>query len=95
MYPGEDKLHPEQDRGIRGPISTIQLANLRRGLQDHLYLTLARKLKLDSLVNEVLQSVVPRVFSDAGPAVGFSEAGNDYERARYKLARAIGSQTSH
>jgi hypothetical protein len=95
MYPGEDKLHPEQDRGIEGPVSTIQLANLRRGLQDYIYLSLARKLKLDSLVNEVLQSVVPRVFSDAGPAVGFSEAGNDYERARYKLAQAIAKQTSH
>ncbi|HET6975196.1 MAG TPA: glycoside hydrolase domain-containing protein [Pyrinomonadaceae bacterium] len=95
IYPGEDKLHPEQDRGIRGPISTIQLANFRRGLQDHQYLTLARKLKLDALVNEVLQSVVPHVFSDSGPAVGFSEAGNDYERARYKLAQAIAKQRAN
>ena len=94
IYPGEDKLHPEEDRGIAGPVSTVQLANLRRGLQDHQYLTLARKLKLDSLVNEVLQSVVPRVFSDSGPAVGFSEAGNDYERARYKLALAIAKQSA-
>jgi hypothetical protein len=94
IYPGEDKLHPDQDRGIRGPISTIQLANLRRGLQDHQYLTLARKLRLDSLVDAVLQSVVPRVFSDSGPAVGFSEAGNDYERARYKLAQAIAKQST-
>jgi hypothetical protein len=94
LYPGEDKLHPEQDRGIAGPISTIQLANLRRGLQDHQYLTLARTLKLDSTVNEVLQSVVPRVFSDSGPAVGFSEAGNDYERARYKLAQAIAKRAA-
>ena len=94
IYPGEDKLHPEEDRGIAGPVSTVQLANLRRGLQDHQYLILARKLKLDSLVNEVLQSVVPRVFSDSGPAVGFSEAGNDYERARYKLAQAIAKQSA-
>ena len=93
IYPGEDKLHPDQDRGIAGPISTIQLANFRRGLQDHQYLTLARKLKLDDVVNEVLQSVVPRVFSDSGPAVGFSEAGNDYEHARYKLAQAIAKRS--
>ncbi len=93
IYPGEDKLHPDQDRGIAGPISTIQLANFRRGLQDHQYLTLARKLKLDAVVDEVLQSVVPRVFSDSGAAVGFSEAGNDYERARYKLAQAIAKQS--
>ncbi|HEY0764091.1 MAG TPA: glycoside hydrolase domain-containing protein [Pyrinomonadaceae bacterium] len=95
IYPGEDKLHPEQDRGIRGPISTVQLANFRRGLQDHQYLMMARKLKLDAVVNEVLQSVVPHVFSDSGPAVGFSEAGNDYERARYKLAQAIAKQRAN
>jgi hypothetical protein len=89
MYPGEEKLHPDQDRGIAGPISTVQLANLRRGLQDHQYLTLARQLGMNSLINEVLQAVVPRVFSDAKGAVGFAETGNEYERARYKLAQAI------
>ena len=31
LYPGEDALHPDQDRGIRGPISTIQLANFPAG----------------------------------------------------------------
>ena len=92
MYPGEDKLHPEEDRGIAGPVSTVQLANLRRGLQDHQYLTLARRLGLNSLVKESLDAVVPRVFSDTKGAIGFSETGNDYERARYKLARAIAQQ---
>jgi hypothetical protein len=89
IYPGEDKLHPEQDRGIAGPVSTIQLANFRRGLQDHLYLTLARQMGLNSIVNEALRSVVPRVFSDAKGEVGFAETGNEYERARYSLAQAI------
>ncbi|MFN2531358.1 MAG: glycoside hydrolase domain-containing protein [Pyrinomonadaceae bacterium] len=89
IYPGEEKIHPDQDRGIAGPISTVQLANFRRGLQDTEYLTLARKLKLDSLIKEVLQSVVPRIFSDAGTTVGFAETGNEYEAARYKLAQAI------
>lgn len=89
IYPGQERLHPEEDRGIAGPINTIQLANFRRGLQDHQYLTLARRLGLDSLINEVLQRVVPRVFSDARGAVGFAENGNEYERARYRLAQAI------
>jgi hypothetical protein len=89
MYPGEEKLHPEQDRGIAGPISTFQLANFRRGLQDYEYLTLARKLGLNSLINEALQAIVPRVFSDAKGGVTFAETGNEYERARYKLAQAI------
>jgi hypothetical protein len=94
MYPGEDKLHPEEDRGIGGPISTVQLANLRRGLQDYQYLTLARQLKLNSLIDEVLKSVVPRVFSDAGPTVGFAETGNQYESARYRLAQAIAKHSA-
>ena len=36
-------------RGIEGPCSTVQLANIRRGLQDHLYLTMARELGLREL----------------------------------------------
>lgn len=89
IYPGQELLHPAEDRGIRGPINTVQLANFRRGLQDHQYLTLARRLGLDSLIDEVLRQVVPRVFSDARGTVGFAETGNEYEQARYLLARAI------
>lgn len=89
MYPGEDKLHPDQDRGIGGPVNTVQLANLRRGLQDHLYLTFARQLDLISLINNELNAVVPRVFSDAKGTLGFAETGNEYERARYQLGRGI------
>ncbi|HEY0380227.1 MAG TPA: hypothetical protein VGC87_25160 [Pyrinomonadaceae bacterium] len=89
IYPGQERLHPEEDRGIPGPINTVQLANFRRGLQDHQYLTLARRRGLNSLVNEVLRSVVPRVFSDAKSSVGFAETGDEYERARYRLAQAI------
>jgi hypothetical protein len=89
MYPGEERLHPDQDRGIPGPVATIQLANFRRGLQDHQYLTLARKLGLDEVVQDVLTAIVPRVFSDAGERVSFPESGDPYEDARLRLARAI------
>jgi hypothetical protein len=89
FYPGEEKLHPAEDRGIAGPCSTIQLANFRRGLQDHLYLTLARKRGLNTLVSESLQKVVPKMFSDAGETIGFSEKGDDYEQARYRLGKAL------
>ncbi len=87
MYPGEEKIHPDQDRGIAGPISTVQLANFRRGLQDHQYLTMARERGLTSLIDEVLRAVVPRVFSK--DTIGFAETGNEYESARYKLAQAL------
>ena len=92
IYPGLEVLHPEEDRGIPGPVSTVQLANYRRGVQDHLYLTLARKAGLDSLVEEALRAVVPRVFSDATEQVGWSEAGDDYEAMRLKLGRALAAR---
>ncbi|MEO8575705.1 MAG: hypothetical protein ABI556_03355 [Gemmatimonadales bacterium] len=91
IYPGEDTLHPDEDRGIAGPISTVQLANLRRGLQDHLYLTLARERGLDAEVTDALQAVVPRVFSDSDGTIGFAEGGDTYEAARHKLAVGIAS----
>jgi hypothetical protein len=93
LYPGEEKLHPEQDRGIAGPIGTLQLANLRRGVQDHQYLTLARKLGLDADVKSALEAIVPRVFSDAGPTVSFPENGEPFEVARRALGRAIEAAT--
>ena len=93
MYPGEERLHPQEDRGVPGPVSTIQLANFRRGLQDHQYLTLARRLGLHSVVNDALEAIVPRVFSDAGERVSFPETGDPYESARLKLARAIAGAT--
>jgi len=93
LYPGEEKLHPAEDRGIAGPIGTVQLANLRRGLQDHQYLTLARGLRLEAQVQAAVQAIVPRVFSDAGPSVSFPESGEAFEAARLKLAEAIESKT--
>jgi Domain of unknown function (DUF4091) len=94
LYPGEEKIHPEEDRGIAGPVASIQLANLRRGLQDHLYLTLARKLGLTSAVDEALRKVVPRVFSEAGETASFAETGDEYEAARLALANAIAKAPS-
>jgi hypothetical protein len=89
IYPGEERLHPEEDRGIAGPIGSVQLANFRRGLQDHQYLTMARKLGLTDVVDEVIRAIVPRVFSDAGERVSYPETGGAYESARLRLARAI------
>jgi hypothetical protein len=95
IYPGEEKLHPEEDRGLPGPIATIQLANFRRGLQDHQYLTLARRLGLNEVVDRLLKRIVPRVFSGAGDRVSFPESGDPYEAARLELARAIAAAQAH
>ena len=91
IYPGLERLHPAEDRGVAGPVSTVQLANFRRGLQDHQYLSLARKAGLGAEVEAALAAVVPQVFSEAprDGAVRFAEAGDRFEEARYRLARAI------
>jgi hypothetical protein len=89
LYPGTEKLHPEQDRGIEGPIATLELANLRRGLQDHLYLTLARQCGQGALVDESVAAIVPRVFNAAGSTVSFPQEAAPYEAARLKLGRAL------
>jgi hypothetical protein len=89
LYPGTEKLHPEQDRGVAGPVASIQLANLRRGLQDHMYLTLAKARCADAAVNTALDAIVPHVFSEAGSTVSFPEHGDAYEHARRALAEAI------
>jgi hypothetical protein len=36
-----------------------------------------------------LDAVVPKVLSDAGARVGFSEDGNEWERVRQSLLRAL------
>lgn len=91
VYPGQDVLHPEQDRGIPGPVHTIQLANLRRGAQDHLYLTLLERRGETELVEWALQQIVPRVLDEVGSGEGvqFPEAGDAFDAVRYELGRAL------
>ena len=50
---------------------------------------MARGLGLNSVVDEVVTAIVPRVFSDADARVSFPERGEPYESARLRLARAI------
>ncbi len=97
IYPGTEVLHPDQDRGIQGPVATVQLANFRRGLQDHQYLTLARSLGLDTLVDEALKQVVPLVFSDTDTArgIGFAEREQTFETARRLLGENIEAARIH
>src|SRR5262249_27722210 len=90
FYPGLEKIHRDEDRGVPGPIASIQLAGFRRGQQDHLYLTMARQLGVNDLGNKSLATTVSKVFVEAPKdAVGFAQDGNTYEKARYELGQAI------
>lgn len=90
VFPGEEKYYPTENRGIEGPIGTIHLANLRAGAQDHLYLTIARILSLDALVEQGIQTIVSRIYSTTvSSSVGFATTGNEFEEIRYMLGKAI------
>jgi len=93
MYPGECKFDQSQDRNIGGPISGIALANMRRGSQDHAYLTMAKERGLTNTVNTVLNNIVPKIFDDVKNTMTepcpFPQNGNAYEIARYTLAQAL------
>lgn len=89
VYPGQEKIHTQEDRGIAGPVSSIQMANLRRGAQDALYLSMARACGLTTLVDGALQAIVPHVLSEAGSTVSFPEKGDAYEAQRRKLGQAL------
>ncbi|PYI56378.1 DUF5018 domain-containing protein [Paenibacillus flagellatus] len=90
VYPGRNVRFPSEDRGIDGPISSIRLANLRRGAQDHLYMTMLRERGREDAVDEALARVVPDILPGPGRNVlGFAESGDAYESARYALAQAL------
>lgn len=91
VFPGQEKVHPDQDRGVPGPCGSIQLANFRRGIQDHLYLALARQKGLTAEIEKALGITVPRVLGEVqrDGEVNFAETGDAYEQARLLLAKAI------
>ncbi len=93
FYPGEEVLHPSQNRAVEGPVTSLRLASLRRGLQDHLYLTLALKRGYRAEVDSLLEQLVAHVFLAAGKNVRFAQDGDSFERARYTLARLLSSPT--
>ncbi len=92
VYPGTDIIHPEESRDIKGPISSIRLANMRRGAQDHLYLTMAEQMGYGDFVQKCLEYIVPEVFTEVATRStppSFPENGNDYEIVRYALAQVL------
>ena len=91
IYPGRELIHPEEDRGINGPVSSVRMANFRRGMQDHLYLTMAGKRGQYELIDEALDKIVPRVFMEVNrnDEIYYELNPDVYDRFRYKLGVAI------
>lgn len=91
IYPGRELIHPEEDRGIDGPVSSVRMGNFRRGMQDHLYLTMAKKRGQDELINKALDLIVPRIFMDVNrnDEIYYELDPDLYDYYRYKLGVVI------
>jgi hypothetical protein len=95
IYTGEDRLFPDQDRGVRGPLASIRLKNLRRGFQDYEYLWLARRAGVG--MDAIVDAVVPAAFNDYNGNTFtcqsdqplWASKGFAYEDARRQLAELI------
>jgi hypothetical protein len=99
VYAGEDKLFPEDSRGLPGPIASIRLKNWRRGQQDYEYLWMARQRGIDP--QSILDRVVPRAFDDydgtsyrsQGGQPVWATRGHVFEEARRALAQLLQGTT--
>ncbi|MFK7691843.1 DUF4091 domain-containing protein [Paenibacillus sp. HJGM_3] len=91
FYPGRDPFYREQDRGINGPISSIRMKNLRRGIQDYEYMWMASEKGRREQVDAIVRQAVPRVLHEASRdhPVSWSPSGNDWDACRMQLARLI------
>lgn len=95
VYTGEDRKHTRDSRGLKGPIVSIRMKNLRRGVQDYEYLWLASRAGVP--VADVVDDVVPAAFNDYNGTTFTSQrdqplwAKNGYvfEQSRRALARRL------
>ena len=95
VYTGEDRKHPRDSRGVKGPIASIRMKNLRRGVQDYEYLWLALHAGVD--VKTEVDAVVPAAFNDYNGTTFTSQRdqplwgknGYAFEKSRRTLAQRI------
>jgi hypothetical protein len=97
IYAGEDKFHPGESRGLRGPIASLRMKNWRRGVQDYEYLWVAKQTGIETAA--IVDRVVPRAFNDYGDAFTsqssqplWGQRGFQFESARRELAALIASR---
>jgi hypothetical protein len=103
LYPGTDQLFPADSYGMAGPIASLRLKELRRGIEDVDYLTLAAA-KDPSAVSALVDKMVPKVLweqqchdpvndcSYTYAPVSWSDNPDDWEAARAQLAHIIDGQ---
>lgn len=74
-----------------GPVSSLRMKALRRGMQDYEYLWLARQQVSTEKINEIVNTVIPHpVLGDAIPGrTCYVQSAGKWEHVREKLAKII------
>jgi hypothetical protein len=93
LYPGQDAIFPDQDRNLKGPLSSIRAKNWRRGAQDYEYMWLAKKSGKENELKAIVDNCVPRGVWDAKGQkdVSWSGRGYKFEEYRRQLAELLSS----
>ncbi|WP_177182627.1 DUF4091 domain-containing protein [Paenibacillus sp. OV219] len=93
FYPGREPFFREQDRGVDGPISSIRMKNLRRGIQDYEYLWLAAQRGYAAEADAIAREAVPSGMHETvvGGEASWSPCGSKWDEYRRRTAELIGA----
>jgi hypothetical protein len=103
VYPGTDVAHLEDSYGVNGPFASLRLKEMRRGLQDGDYLTLAAQIDPASVQNIVAKAMPKALWENPAPegdpswfigSVSWSPNPDDWESSRAQLAGIISNYCS-
>lgn len=91
LYAGRDAFFPDQDRGIDGPVASLRLKNLRRGIQDALLVQLARKAGLAGEADGIVRQLVPQALGETtyDDPVSWPEHAKPWQDARIRLLKLL------
>jgi Domain of unknown function (DUF4091) len=103
VYPGTDVAHPADSYGVNGPFASLRLKEMRRGLQDGDYLTLAAQIEPVAVQNIVSKTMPKALWENPAPdgdpswfrgSVSWSPNPDDWENSRAQLAAIISNYCS-
>jgi hypothetical protein len=104
VYPGTDVVHPSDSYGVNGPFASLRLKEMRRGLEDGDYLTIAAQID-PAQVQAIVAKTMPQALWenhapwDGDPSwfqgpVSWSSNPDDWESSRAQLAGIISNYCS-
>ncbi len=96
VHAGKDVKFPGEDRDVDGPIMSMRLKNLRRGIQDFEYFYLASQLGVpEDSINTIINEIIGYAwwFRDYDQTTDFSQLSYEYEANRERMAVLLESYT--